>query len=81
MERAIVSGRLSGPNPYEIFVEDIIGLCKGKRTGFNLKDIEKIFKPQWEYQRLAKKQEVIMEAQDVQKFLDEGTAGMHYNAK
>ncbi|MDE1871435.1 MAG: hypothetical protein KGI06_04330 [Candidatus Micrarchaeota archaeon] len=78
-EKVIMSSRLSGPNPYEIFVEDIIGLCRGNKVGFGIKDIGKIFKPQWEYQRLSKSRELIRNNADVSGFLEGGVSGMGYN--
>lgn len=78
-EKIIMSSRLSGPNPYEIFVEDIISLCKGENMGFGTNDIARIFKPQWEYQRLSRRKELIADANAVNGFLEEGTTGMRYN--
>lgn len=67
-----VSMKLSGPNPSEIFVEEILGLCKGENLGLSIKEIKKIFAPQWEYQELAKQRELIKDDHRIQEFLIQG---------
>jgi predicted dehydrogenase len=67
---------LTGPNSSEIFVREIIDFRNGKHDGLKLGDIERIFKPQWEYQRLIKSTPLIDDDQVVRKFLEDGTSGM-----
>ena len=50
----IASGNPGGLNNSEVFVSQIIDLCKGKNTGLTIKEINLLFDPQWKYQEIAK---------------------------
>lgn len=63
---------LPGKSSSEIFVKEIIRLCRGKRTGLGVGQISKVFKPQWEYQKLSKKQMLIRDPREVGIFLQNG---------
>jgi hypothetical protein len=58
-----------------MFVKEIIKLCRGKRAGLSLGQIAKVFRPQWDYQKLSKKQTLIKEAREVEMFLEGGMDG------
>ncbi len=66
---------LSGRSSSEMFVKEIIKLCNGRRAGLSLGQISKVFRPQWEYQKLSKKQTLIKEAREVEMFLEGGMDG------
>ena len=74
--KILMSSRLSGPNSSEIFVEDILGFVNGENMGFTFKDITKVFKPQWEYQKIVKSRELITENSAVEKFVQEALEDM-----
>ena len=63
---------LSGRGSSEFFVKDILKLCKGKRAGLSMAQAAKIFRPQWDYQRLSKKQALIKDAKQTELFLENG---------
>ena len=63
---------LSGKSSSEFFVKEIIKLCKGRKAGLRLGQISKVFKPQWEYQKLAPKQQLIKDTREVESFLEKG---------
>ena len=67
---------LPGRSSSEMFVKEIIKLCKGKRAGLSLSQISKVFKPQWDYQRLSGKQELIRNPIEVERFLENGIRGL-----
>ena len=71
-----MSSRLSGPNSSEIFVEDILGFVNGENMGLTFKDIAKVFKPQWEYQKIVKSKELVKDSSAVEKFVQEGLEDM-----
>jgi len=64
--------RLQGKSSSEMFVKEIIKLCNGKRAGLKLSQVSKVFKPQWEYQTLAPKQQLIKDPKEVELFLESG---------
>jgi predicted dehydrogenase len=67
---------LTGKNSSEIFVKEIMDFREGKHDGLKLDDIERIFKPQWEYQKLIKSSPLLGDNGTVSKFLEDGTRGM-----
>ncbi|MDE1865934.1 MAG: hypothetical protein KGH94_04840 [Candidatus Micrarchaeota archaeon] len=64
--------KLPGKSSSELFVKEIIKLCSGRKAGLGLGQVGRVFKPQWEYQKLAKKQQLINDAREVEKFLEDG---------
>jgi predicted dehydrogenase len=66
------SENLSGMSSSEFFVKEIIKLCKGKKAGLRLGQISKVFRPQWEYQKLARRQQLIKDSREVEMFLENG---------
>ena len=73
---SISSDNLSGPNSSEIFIKEVIDFSNGQHEGLTLGEISKVFKPQWEYQRMAKTKELVREEQEIHKFLNAGAEGM-----
>jgi predicted dehydrogenase len=67
---------LSGKGSSEFFVKDILKLCKGKRAGLSMGQVSKIFKPQWDYQKLSRKKTLIKNASEVSTFLENGISGL-----
>ncbi len=63
---------LKGENTSEIFVREILGLCAGRNPGLSIKDIEGIFKPQWDYQSMAENTELVKDVRAVRRFLESG---------
>jgi predicted dehydrogenase len=72
----MLASLLSGPNSSEIFVEEILALCNGKSTTLSFKDISKIFRPQWQYQKMVKSKELINDESAIGNFLKDGVEGM-----
>ena len=67
-------GRLSGSNTSEMFVDDVMDLCKGSHSGLKIGDIEEIFRPQWEYQRMYKGIGMESGGDAVNRFISEGVS-------
>ncbi|MGD0728975.1 MAG: Gfo/Idh/MocA family oxidoreductase [Candidatus Micrarchaeaceae archaeon] len=72
----LMSQSFTGMNSSEIFIEEIIDFCKGKHKGLKMHEIEEIFKPQWEYQKLAKSSKLILDSDGILEFLEQGISGM-----
>ena len=70
--KAIESGNPKGPNNSEIFVEQIVDLCRGRNTGLNMHEIDLLFGPQWQYQEMAKSQSIITSQREVDRFISKG---------
>lgn len=70
------SSTTSGRSHSEFFVKDILKLCNGKRAGFSMSQVAKVFGPQWDYQKLSKKQTLIGGAKEVGLFLENGINGL-----
>ncbi len=68
---------LNGQNTSELFIKDIMDFCNGNHVGLKLNDIRKIFKPQWEYQKMAKSKEPIRDKDEIKRYLDEGVSGAY----
>lgn len=75
--REVSSRRFSGLNSSEIFIGEILDLCKGRHVGLNLDEISEIFKTQWEYQRTAGARALITDTKKIAGFLRSGAAGVH----
>jgi predicted dehydrogenase len=56
----------------EFFVKDIIKLSNGKKAGLSMSQVAKVFRPQWEYQKLAPKQQLIRDKTEIESFLQKG---------
>lgn len=67
------SEKLGGANTSEIFLKEIIDFISGQHNGLKLSEISKVFKPQWQYQKLVKSKELIKDAAQVEEFLKAGT--------
>ncbi len=66
-------GQLTGSNTSELFVGDVINLCRdGSHGGLKIDDIEEIFRPQWEYQRVYKAIGIESGNEEVGRFISEG---------
>lgn len=70
----IPSESLSGPNSSEMFIKEIGDFINGRHPGLKMSEISKIFKPQWDYQRIVKSKELIRDESEIDGFLQEGTA-------
>jgi hypothetical protein len=57
----------------KIDVEDILRVCKGEGPTFGIKDMQQIFKPQWEYQKIAKDKKLISDSEQINRFLMYGS--------
>jgi predicted dehydrogenase len=68
----IESGEPKGPDNSEIFVDQIIDLCKGNRAGLTLKEINLLFDPQWRYQEMVDGLSIETSVEDVGSFLSRG---------
>lgn len=68
----IVAGVPTGPNASDIFVNDILELCRGRNPGFTIDDLEIVYGPQWRYQELAKDSKLITDSGEVAAFVQEG---------
>ncbi len=65
--------QLTGSNTSELFVGDVIGLCRdGSHSGLKIGDIEEIFRPQWEYQRIYKSIGIESGNEEVGRFISDG---------
>jgi predicted dehydrogenase len=64
--------KLPGKSSSEMFVKEIIKLCNGRKAGLTLGQIGRVFKPQWEYQKLARRQQLIKDSREVEMFLEKG---------
>jgi predicted dehydrogenase len=64
--------RLPGKSSSEMFVKEILKLCKGKRAGLKIGQVAKVFRPQWEYQKMAPRQQLIKDPREVEAFLENG---------
>lgn len=42
----------TGPNTSEIFAKEIVAFCDGEKVGLTISEIRRLFKPQWDFQRL-----------------------------
>ncbi len=70
--KAVESGCPKGLNTSEIFVNEILTLCKGGRAGLTLSEARLLFEPQWRYQELAKVRELHRSKEVIDKFVSEG---------
>jgi Oxidoreductase family, NAD-binding Rossmann fold len=68
----LMSESLNGPNSSELFIKEVMDFCNGNHVGLKLNDIRKIFKPQWEYQKLSKKIEPVRDEREIRQYLDDG---------
>lgn len=64
--------KLPGKSSSEMFVKEIIKLCNGRKAGLSLGQINRVFRPQWEYQKIAPKQQLIKDTREVELFLQDG---------
>ena len=48
-----------------MFVKEIIKLCNGRKAGLAPGQVSKVFGPQWEYQKIAPKQQLIKDKGEV----------------
>lgn len=65
--------KLSGLNSSQIFIDEVMDFCEGNHRGLKLEEIEEIFKPQWEYQRLAASSTLIKDSAAITQFLNNGS--------
>lgn len=64
--------KLYGETPSEIFVKEIINMTKGNPQEPNLKILEKIFEPQWEYQQIINSKQLVTDKDLVSHFVTNG---------
>ena len=70
--KVIESGNPKGPNNSEVFVEQIVDLCRGRNTGLTMPEIDLLFGPQWQYQEMAKSQSIITSQREADRFISKG---------
>lgn len=70
----VSSDKLTGQNSSEIFIKEVLDLCNGRNDGLKLSEISRIFKPQWDYQRIVKSKELVRDPLRIEQFLKDGAA-------
>lgn len=65
-------GAPQGPNTSELFVQDIIRICKGGKREVGINDLSKIFESQWRYQELEKGKKLNEDQDKIQDFIEDG---------
>ena len=73
MGKVIESGNPKGPNNSEVFVEQIVDLCRGRNTGLTMPEIDLLFGPQWQYQEMIEGAEILTSEKEVDAFISKGT--------
>jgi predicted dehydrogenase len=71
--KAIESGKPKGPNNSEVFVGQIVELCRGRNTGLTMHEIDLLFGPQWQYQEMAGGAGILTSEKEVDAFISKGT--------
>jgi predicted dehydrogenase len=72
--RIIESGRPEGPDTSQIFANEILDMCRGKKAGLTLDEAAKLFEPQWLYQDMAKGMQLERSQDEINAFLSKGMA-------
>lgn len=67
--RVLSKGEPKGPNSSEVFVGDMVELCKGRNPGINSAEIELLYGPQWDYQERFSSAPLINGREEVDAFL------------
>ncbi len=70
--KALGSGSPSGPNTSELFVKEILELCKGRQTGLKPDEVAALFEPQWQYQEMERSTELEVSGSAIEAFLSRG---------
>jgi hypothetical protein len=65
----VESGSPKGPNNSEVFVEQIVDLCRGKNTGLTMHEIDLLFGPQWQYQDMVHGMGILTSEKEVDAFV------------
>jgi predicted dehydrogenase len=63
-----------GPETSELFVEDILNMAEGKKAGFGIEYMEKIFDTQWQYQDMIKGKTLISDKGSIAGFVSRGAS-------
>lgn len=67
------SGEPKGPNNSELFVNEILEMCKGRKAGLSVDDAVTLFEPQWRYQEMARDKSLERERTEIESFIAKGT--------
>lgn len=70
--RQLSSGEPSGPDTAELLAKDIVSLCNGSNNGITMKELERLYAPQWDYQRRVGGSAAIGEDAFVERFVTDG---------
>ncbi len=68
----VEAGEPSGPNNSEIFVSQILDMCRGKGAGLTLDAASALFEPQWKYQEMVKGMRLEGSPEKVNAFVSRG---------
>jgi len=69
---AVESGNPEGPNNSQVFVEQIVDLCRGRNTGLTMQEIYLLFGPQWQYQEMVDGVGISTSEKEVAAFVSKG---------
>lgn len=61
-----------GPLSYEIMIDEMVGMMKGAQPKLTSDDIEKIYEPEWEFQKFSKDSAPVKDKEEIQKFIKNG---------
>jgi len=70
--KIIESGHPKGPTSSDIFMNDILELCRGRHPGFSTDDLRIIFEQQWRYQEMLKSKRLVRDEKKIESFVNEG---------
>jgi predicted dehydrogenase len=70
----VESGSPRGLNNSEVFVNEIVEMCKGRNVGLTLRQVEQLFEPQWSYQEMIKNKALETSQERISAFVAEGFA-------
>ncbi len=72
MDRPIESGNPIGLNTSDLFIKEIVNLCRGGSAGLTTEEATTLFEPQWRYMEIAKGKELVGSKPEVESFIDRG---------
>ncbi len=70
--KVVESGAPMGPDTSELLVNDMLDMCNGRRAGLEMGMLEKIFEPQWQYQKISAGIRIRSEDEELKKFYEVG---------
>lgn len=69
--RAAGGGKPTGPDTSEIFAHDIAELCRGNNNGLTVEEIKRLYRPQWDFQRMSHGAAAQTDPEKVARFADD----------